>query len=319
MQKNISINKTVKILGLTTLFFFLATSVSRAQIDARLTDRDFDGLSDQVELQTYKTNPELADTDGDGVQDYQEIFIDKTDPLNPNDNFINQNVVGQVKLINEDAPWAWYIARFSGIASFIMFTLVISMGLLMTSKVLLKVPFLKTPDALKVHSFNATFIAFSLLILHFMSLMFDEFIRLTPFEVLVPFTVKRDIVSALGFDLKIPIGLGVIALYLAIVLILTSHFRRKIVSVKMWRTIHYSSFFFFILFVVHGITAGTDTKEPWMIAIYVWSVAQVTFLILLRIFGKKYFLPIPKPMAQATNTNIQAPPVAESKIVSNPQ
>ncbi len=206
MQKNISISKTVKTFILLAVLISTQVSVSMAQIDARLIDRDFDGLSDQVEIETYKTNPELSDTDGDGVHDYQEIFIDKTDPLDPNDNSINQNVVGQIKLINEDAPWAWYIARVSGIASFIMFTLVISMGLLMTSKVLLKVPILKTPDALKVHSFNATFIAFTLLIIHFMSLMFDEFIQLTPFEVFVPFTVQREIVSALGFDLRVPIG-----------------------------------------------------------------------------------------------------------------
>ena len=48
----------------------------------RLKDSDNDGISDEVEVGTFGTNPNLADTDGDGVSDGDEIIIFGTDPLN---------------------------------------------------------------------------------------------------------------------------------------------------------------------------------------------------------------------------------------------
>lgn len=36
-------------------------------------DTDNDGLTDETEIKTYKTNPKKADTDGDGFKDYDEI------------------------------------------------------------------------------------------------------------------------------------------------------------------------------------------------------------------------------------------------------
>jgi DMSO/TMAO reductase YedYZ heme-binding membrane subunit len=60
--------------------------------------------------------------------------------------------------------------------------------------------------------------------------------------------------------------------------------------VKNWRKVHYLSFLFYILFMVHAILAGTDSTEWWMITIYAISGITVVGLILLRIFGKKYFI-----------------------------
>ncbi|MEW5756617.1 MAG: LamG-like jellyroll fold domain-containing protein [Pseudomonadota bacterium] len=37
-------------------------------------DSDGDGLSDELEINTYRTNPEVRDTDGDGFDDYEEII-----------------------------------------------------------------------------------------------------------------------------------------------------------------------------------------------------------------------------------------------------
>ena len=268
--------------------------------DTKRLDSDVDGLSDFVEIDKYKTNPGMYDTDSDGVGDSQEILTDKTNPLDANSSILKDAERSAMRLINTEDPLIWYVSRVAGIASFIMFTLVVSMGLLMTSKILLKVPFLKSPDALKMHSFNATIVAFGLMLIHFLSLMFDSYIKLTPLEILVPFVVERDLTSALGFNFRIPIGIGVIAFYISILLIVTSQFRRKLPSMKIWRTIHFSSFLFYVLFVVHGITAGSDTKELWMQLIYAWSIIQVSSLILLRIFGKKYFLSSIKKVTNAS-------------------
>ena len=45
-------------------------------------DTDGDGLLDDIEINTYFTDPNLVDTDGDTISDYDEIFSTDTNPLN---------------------------------------------------------------------------------------------------------------------------------------------------------------------------------------------------------------------------------------------
>ncbi len=268
-----------------------------------IKDTDLDGISDEAEINKYNTNPSLADTDGDGVLDVQEI-ADDTNPSDAKSSVLYEKEQLSKTLFQRSTPIMWLVGRISGVAAFIMFTLVICAGLLMTSKLLLKFPFMSAPNALETHSFNATFIGLGLLVVHIVALMLDETVKLKIQEVFVPMLLQRDFKSALGYDLTVGVALGIIAMYLALLLVITSQLRSKIVSVKIWRMIHYSSFLFFILFVAHGFFTGTDSQEPWMKAMYIGAVILVVFLLLLRIFGKKYFLPTrPAQPAQQTVVN----------------
>lgn len=309
MHKNTFGLSNLILIVFTIGIFLSLSSISFAQSDFA-EDSDLDGISNDAELNTYKTNPNDPDTDKDGVLDYIEIVIDKTNPNDINSSHLTE--ISADTLISPRDPIVWYLSRITGIGAFIMFTMVISMGLLMTSKLLLKVRFLKAPDALQLHSFNASIVAFTLMLIHFSSLIFDDFIKLELREIFVPFILDRDTNSSLGFNLRFPVGFGVLAFYFASVLVITSQLRKKIVSIKVWRKLHYSSFIFYLLFLVHAIFAGTDTKEPWMIGIYVWSVTQVTALILLRIFGKKYFLPKVAPVSTLPTTGIQPTPKVDT-------
>ncbi len=49
----------------------------------RLKDTDGDGISDEAEINTFGTNPNLADTDGDGLSDGDELMVYGTSPTNP--------------------------------------------------------------------------------------------------------------------------------------------------------------------------------------------------------------------------------------------
>jgi hypothetical protein len=44
-------------------------------------DTDQDGLTDDEEINVYKTDPSKADTDGDGLTDREEVKVYKTNPL----------------------------------------------------------------------------------------------------------------------------------------------------------------------------------------------------------------------------------------------
>ncbi len=280
---------------LLSLALVCAVAHTTYAADALIKDSDLDGLSDQTEISVYHTDINSADTDNDGIVDYQEI-LDKTDPLNSKANKL-------ITLQEQDSPTIWYVGRIAGIGAFIMFTIVICFGLLMTSKLLLKFKIFSAPTALDTHQFTATFIAFGLTLLHVTAFMLDDIVKLTIPEVLIPFYVKRDLTTYMGANLGITISIGIIAFYLSIILILTSQLRRKIVSVKTWRTIHYASFLFYIMFLGHGIFAGSDTDKVWMQLIYGTSATLVLSLLMLRIFGKKHFLP--KPIIPQAKTDVQ--------------
>ena len=284
----------LRFLIISVLAFFLivlvpvSTAFAQTQsADAQQAkDSDLDGVSDDAEINTYKTNPNEPDSDNDKVLDYQEI-LDGTNPNDPNSNFI---LLAQNANQSFSSRIDWYISRISGITAFVLFTFVICLGLMMTSKATLKVKRFSPAQFLEKHQLTATFLAFSLVLLHFMILFFDQTIKLKPIEAFVPLLLKRDFNSVGGYNLTWTIALGIIAFYLALVLIITSNYRNRIVSHKTWRAIHYSSFLFFILIVLHGFFSGSDSKSWWMILIYLTSVITVISLLLIRIFGKKQII-----------------------------
>jgi len=300
------ISKTLLLFTLTLLCSLYVTNV-KAQESAPPPvyekDSDLDGLTDKAELDKYKTDPYKEDTDGDSILDYQEI-VDGSDPLNAKSNSV-EHAKEKTSFFPEDGlAIFWYIGRIAGIAAFIMFSLVVVFGLLMTSKFLLRFPLLSAPGALETHSFNATFIALTLVVVHISSFLFDDVLHMTLQEALIPFALKRpDLRSGVGLELSIPITLGIFAFYVGLILVATSRLKNKLISAKNWRKVHYLSFLFYVLFMVHAILAGTDSTEGWMIAIYSISGVTVVSLILLRIFGKKYFINSVRERAKAAQLN----------------
>jgi len=279
---------------LTTLFIFLTlafiyTNQTNNKTLAILKDTDYDGITDQAEIAVYKTDPLIFDTDGDGYSDGVEI-IAKSNPLDKNSTPITVSEHKKLPLIERDDPLTWYIARASGIIAFILLTIVVLMGIVQTSKILLKYKFMTFMTALETHRAFAWMGGIAVII-HFSSLFFDKIFQLKLIEAVIPFQLSRNFKSALGFDFKIPVSLGIIAIYFIILLVSTSELRKKVVPVKLWRLIHYISFTTYMLFLTHGILSGTDTKEWWMITIYAVSFTLVISMIIAKFFKEKLFYP----------------------------
>jgi len=247
-------------------------------VHAAVHDSDGDGLTDESELETYHTDPLKPDTDGDTVSDGQEI-IDGTDPLDSGDSQLQrfQNELHAPALRSESL--AWYIGRASGIFAFMLLTLVVVNGLLISTRLVAR--FMPPALNFEMHQFFA-WMALITTGVHIASFTFDPFIRLRWSQALIPFALKGSLVSALGYNLKIPVTLGVFALYGILTLLLTSYFRNKI-GIKTWRRIHYVSFATYCLFLFHGISAGTDSTQWWMEFVYSFSALLVGILVIVRI------------------------------------
>lgn len=256
------------------LFIFIPTAVFSA-----VKDSDVDGLTDEGEVGVYQTSPLMYDTDGDGVGDGEEV-LDGTNPLDANSSRIVSLQSPDPGFLGEPQKFAWYMARISGIVAFILFSLVVVYGLFVScARVFMKL--VLPPTALAFHRY-LSFLALSVVLLHASSFLFDDFLNLTVFEIFTPFLLNRGFTSALGYDLGYAVALGIISLYILIVLVITAEFRNKVFP-RVWRGIHYLSFAGYVLFVIHGFTAGSDSGEWWMRGIYSMSVIIVGILLVVRI------------------------------------
>ena len=288
------ITKWLLICGVASLVFLFTPHAQAATI----RDTDMDGIADEAEVLKYKTNPNSTDTDKDGFSDLVEV-LNKSDPINAANNPVLNIKNKKVKLIDRRDPVMWYVARISGITAFILFSFVITFGLIQSSKSLLKFRLMNPNTAMEIHRAIAWSGLFMLL-LHIGSLILDDYIKLKISEALIPFVLKREFLSAGGYDLTLGLALGIVAMYLILVLVVSSEFRNKIVSIKIWRIIHYISFAGYILFLIHGYITGTDSKEPWMITIYALSLIMNAGLLVGRIFKKQLFYPKPKVQKSPT-------------------
>jgi DMSO/TMAO reductase YedYZ heme-binding membrane subunit len=59
------------------------------------------------------------------------------------------------------------------------------------------------------------------------------------------------------------------------VLITSSFWLRKRIGTRNWRRLHWFTYALFGLATIHGITAGTDTTQPWVRDLYLGAVGSV--------------------------------------------
>lgn len=263
-----------------TLLAIFVFGLSATPARAVIQDADADGLTDSAEQNVYGTDPKSADTDSDHADDGKEVLAG-TNPLDPASSPLETWQRAESELLPNPKSLAWYIGRSSGILAFLLFSLVVINGLLMSTRLVFKI----FPPALnyEAHRF-LSWMALVATIGHAASFMFDHYFHLSTFETLIPFALLRPITTTMGFSIGWTVGLGIIALYGAIALTLSSEFRNRI-GVKAWRKLHYMSFAMYLLFLGHGVLSGTDSKEWWMISTYATSGATVFSLTIVRIFA----------------------------------
>lgn len=173
-------------------------------------------------------------------------------------------------------PWA--VSRASGIAGFVVLSLAMVMGLLVSTKA--GDGLLSRPFAFEMHQFLSV-LSLALIAVHAGSLLFDGFLRFTSLSLVVPFIAPYR---------PLAVGLGVVAGWLAAITA-ASFWMRSRIGQKRWRTLHHVTFLAYAAALWHGISAGSDTQLAPVYWTYVVSVAAVSSLLVLRITGYK---PAPK-------------------------
>lgn len=163
----------------------------------------------------------------------------------------------------------WVLLRAAGIGAYVALFLAVVWGVVSTTGVVTKR--VSKPAANSFHAFVAS-VGLALLALHIGLLLIDQFMPFSPLDVVVP---MRSTFRPL------PIAFGVVAMYVTVAVVVSSWVRKRM-STVWWRRIHLLSVPAFVLVLLHGVFAGTDTQRPWMIALYGATGVFTLFLVLVR-------------------------------------
>lgn len=155
----------------------------------------------------------------------------------------------------------WYVARGGGLTAFALLTLSVAIGLLLSGRAKVDWPRFAITE---VHRFVGL-LAGAFIVVHGLMLLLDGYFHFTLWNLVVPGTAPyRPLATALG----------VLAAELLAALALTNHYRTKL-SFRFWRRAHYLNFAVWLLALVHGITAGTDSDTSWALLLYAFASATV--------------------------------------------
>jgi sulfoxide reductase heme-binding subunit YedZ len=164
----------------------------------------------------------------------------------------------------------WYITRAAGVTAYLLLSTDAILGLAISTRLLDRL--ISRASSFILHEWLA-WLALGATGLHVIALLVDTVQPFSFADILIPLAASYRPIAT---------GLGVIAMYLAVLITLSFYVRRRIGG-RAWRTLHYATFALFVLATVHGITAGATQDLGWMQWAYTSSATLVGFMTAWRV------------------------------------
>jgi methionine sulfoxide reductase heme-binding subunit len=165
----------------------------------------------------------------------------------------------------------WFLARASGLLAYALFAVSTIAGVLLSSKFLGKKaskPLTLIHEALSVSGLFTLFV-------HMLAILKDTFFKFGVGGVLVP---------GLSPYAPLAVGVGVVAAWLSAIVVASFYVRKKI-GPRNWRRLHYITIGLFAAMTVHGLGAGTDRHNPFVLGMYSTATGTVLVLLANRVAG----------------------------------
>jgi methionine sulfoxide reductase heme-binding subunit len=177
----------------------------------------------------------------------------------------------------------WITSRAAGFAALVLASLAVSLGLLMSTKLLKG----RTTDLRAAHDTLslATIVA---IVVHGLSLLGDAYFHPSIFDISVPFVSSyKTIWTTLG----IVGGWGLIILGL-------SYYARRWVGAVRWRKLHRFTALAWLLGLVHSLGEGTDAGQLWFLAMVALVAIPALALLATRLSRSGGRAPVGPPVPQ---------------------
>lgn len=164
----------------------------------------------------------------------------------------------------------WYTVRAAGAVSLILLTAVLCLGIV--SALRWTSPAWPRFLTSGLHR-NLALLALVVLALHIVIAVVDPYTALGWRAAVIPFAV--------GYR-RFWLGLGSVALYLILALVVTS-LLRTVIGLRLWRFVHWAAYACWPVAMVHGMGTGTDLRLTWMVIVDVVCAAAVFAAVGLRL------------------------------------
>lgn len=186
----------------------------------------------------------------------------------------------------------WITSRAAGFAALVLASLAVSLGLLMSTKLLKG----KTSELRAAHDTLAlaTIVA---IVVHGVSLLGDQFLRPSIFDISIPFVSSY---KTLWTSLGIMGGWGLIVLGL-------SYFGRRWVGAVRWRKLHRFTALAWLAGLVHALGEGTDAGQLWFLAMLALVAIPALGLLAMRLARSDAGAGTPGPVPAASQMSKNRP------------
>jgi methionine sulfoxide reductase heme-binding subunit len=171
------------------------------------------------------------------------------------------------------SPYIWYTSRVSGVIALVMLTLVIVLGILISTRV----------GGRRVGRFEITemhrsisLIAMIFVGIHVVTTVIDTYVNINWISAVVPMTSSYK---------RLPVAIGTVAIDFMLAVWLSSQLKERL-DPRAWRAIHFSSYASFVAAAIHSYLVGTDERSLWGLVVLGSCVAMVLLATLWRIVGR---------------------------------
>jgi methionine sulfoxide reductase heme-binding subunit len=183
----------------------------------------------------------------------------------------------------------WITSRAAGFAALVLASLAVSLGLLMSTKLLKG----RTTDLRAAHDTLAlaTIVA---LVVHGVSLLGDSFLHPSIADISIPFVSSYKTIWT---------TLGIVSGW-SLILLGLSYYARRYVGAVRWRKLHRFTALAWLAGLVHAVGEGTDAGQVWFLAM----IALVTIPALALLATR---------LARSGGGAMAGPPVSEPQMSKN--
>jgi sulfoxide reductase heme-binding subunit YedZ len=168
---------------------------------------------------------------------------------------------------------SWDAARAAGFTGYLLLWASVAGGVCMHMR--FRPGWLRATVLLEAHRIVSA-LALAFVLAHAAALLMDPVVAFTPLDVALGFTSSYRPVA---------VAAGAAALWLLSAVLATTALAPKI-SHRAWRRAHYLAFPAWLMALLHGLFAGTDSDAGWATLLYVLTAAVLAFLFALRLFGR---------------------------------
>lgn len=169
-----------------------------------------------------------------------------------------------------NGPLLWFANRGTGVVLLVLLTLAVALGVLSTARVGSRWwPRFLTQG---LHR-NIALLAVLLLVAHVITAVADTYVDIRWWDALVPGRSPYE---------PFWLALGTLSLDVLIAVTITSLVRHRMAH-RSWRAVHLASYAAWGLGLAHGIGIGTDSGEPWSLAVTVACCGVAAACVLARL------------------------------------